>query len=98
MQLNLNEAFAEDWYVGLGTNFCLKELILENTCIVFKSPLLNMIMLTFYGWVAVRGLICFSVVWQHESYLFFFHRKGPGLTGVHWNQVSSQKDTFLTWC
>lgn len=85
MQLNLNEAFAEDGYVGLGTNFCLKELILENTCIVFKSPLLNMIMLTFYGWVAVRGLICFSVVWQHESYLFFFQRKGPGLTGVHWN-------------
>lgn len=36
MQLNLNEAFAEDWYVGLGTNFCLEELILENTCIVFK--------------------------------------------------------------
>lgn len=49
VQLNLNEAFVEDWYVGLGTGFCLEELILENTCIVFKSTLENMKVFTCYG-------------------------------------------------
>ena len=41
VQLNLSETFAEDWYAGLEPHFCLGEFILENTCTILNSPLLN---------------------------------------------------------